>query len=101
MQRGGNTNFRNFLTFYNLENAEIRAKLTSKAAAHYRGVLDGKQMGNQPTAEKGRQIYKEDIPLVDMSAEEIFETAKEKAFYLGSKTKSIGEKGMKKLQEKY
>lgn len=42
MQRGGNTNFRNFLTFYNLENAEIRTKLTSKAAAHYRGVLDGK-----------------------------------------------------------
>lgn len=42
MQRGGNTNFRNFLTFYSLENAEIRAKLTSKAAAHYRGILDGK-----------------------------------------------------------
>lgn len=36
-----------------------------------------------------------------MSPEELFETAKEKAFYLGGKTKSLGEKGIKKLQEKY
>jgi hypothetical protein len=36
-----------------------------------------------------------------MSPEELFESAKEKAFYLGSKTKSLGEKGLKKIQEKY
>lgn len=36
-----------------------------------------------------------------MSPEELFESAKEKALYLGSKTKSLGEKGLKKIQEKY
>lgn len=58
-------------------------------------------MGIQPAPEVGREVYKEEIPLAEMSPEELFESAKEKALYLGSKTKSLGEKGLKKIQEKY
>lgn len=74
MERGGNQSFFHYLEEYELQNADIRTKLTSKAAAYYRGLMDGHEMGAQvqPTYEVGRQVYKEDIPLGDMSPEELF-----------------------------
>lgn len=45
-------------------------------------------------------IVKEDIPLVDMSPAEILESAKDKAFWLGSKTKELGSKGIDKIKGK-
>ncbi len=54
MDKGGNESFTKFLTIYGLQNAELRTKITSKAAAYYRGVLDGKEMGIQPAPEVGR-----------------------------------------------
>lgn len=53
-------------------------------------MLDGKAEGEQPSIEEGRQVAKEEIPLVDMSPEEILESAKDKALWLGSKTKELG-----------
>lgn len=41
------------------------------------------------------------MPISDMKAEEVFETAKEKALWLGGKTKELGKKGVKKVQEKW
>lgn len=57
-------------------------------------------MGEQPAYAQGRTPAKEDIPITEMSAEEMFVTAKEKAAWLGSKTKALGERGLRKVQEK-
>jgi hypothetical protein len=46
-------------------------------------------------------ISREDIPITDMSAEEILDSAKEKAVWLGSKTKEMGQLGIRKVQEKF
>lgn len=37
----------------------------------------------------------------DMSPEEILESAKDKAVWLGGKTKELGQKGIRKVQEKW
>jgi hypothetical protein len=87
MERGGNESFGKFLRSYGLELAEVRVIVTCKAASYYRALLDGKAEGEQPGIEEGRQIAKADIPITDMSPGEILETAKEKALWLGSKTK--------------
>lgn len=57
------------MKFYGLDQEEIRIKITSKAAAYYRSLLDGKAVGNQPSVELGRQVCKENIPLTEMSPE--------------------------------
>lgn len=49
----------------------------------------------------GKEVFKEDIPLSDMSPEELFDSAKEKAVWLGGKTKELGSRGIRKIQEKY
>lgn len=87
MQRGGNESFGKYLRNYGLELAQVRVIVTCKAAAYYRALLDGKAEGQQPGIQSGRQIAKEDIPITDMSPGEMLETAKEKAYWLGSKTK--------------
>jgi predicted transposase YdaD len=70
--------------------ADIRLICTCKASAYYRALLDGKAEGEQPSIEEGRLVAKEEIPLVDMSPEEMLESAKDKAVWLGSKTKELG-----------
>jgi len=54
---------------------------TCKASAYYRALLYGKAEGEQPSIEEGRLVAKEEI-LVDMSPEEILESAKDKALWL-------------------
>jgi len=49
MERGGNEAFANFMKAYDLDQAEIRIKVTSQAAAYYRVMLEGKMIGVQPT----------------------------------------------------
>lgn len=41
------------------------------------------------------------IPLSEMRAEEMLESAKGKALWLGGKTKSLGESGIRKVQQKW
>ena len=86
---------------YGLELADIRIKISCRGSKYYRDMLDGKAMGSQPSLEDGRLVDKEDIPLSDMSPEEILDSAKEKALWLGGKTKELGTKGVKKVQEKW
>ena len=50
--------------------------------------------------EEGRLVAKEEIPLVDMSPQEMLESAKDKAVWLGSKTKELGQKGYVTIKEK-
>lgn len=69
MDRGGNESFGKFLRVYGLELADIRTKVTCRASFYYRGLLDGKDQGEQPSVEEGRLISKENIPLGDMSPE--------------------------------
>ena len=101
MERGGNQSFHNFLQQYGLELADIRLKVSSRASKYYRDMLDGKALGAQPQLEEGKLIAKEDMPISDMKAEEVLETAKEKALWLGGKTKELGKKGVKKVQDKW
>lgn len=64
-------------------------------------MLDGKALGAQPSVEDGRLVDKKEMPLTDMKAEEVLETAKEKALWFGGKTKELGQKGIKKVQDKW
>ena len=101
MEKGGNDSYARFLRQYGLELADIRTKVTCKASTYYRGLLDGKEVGQQPPLEDGRLIDKQTIPLADMNSEEMLETAKEKALWFGNKTKELGQQGVKTVQEKW
>ena len=101
MERGGNQSFSNFLQQYGLQLADIRLKVSSKASKYYKDMLDGKALGAQPSIEDGRLVDKKEMPLTDMKADEVFQSAKEKAFWLGGKTKQLGQKGIKKVQDKW
>jgi hypothetical protein len=48
MERGGNESFAAFMKIYELDQAEIRTKITSQAAAYYRTTLDSGTIGVQP-----------------------------------------------------
>lgn len=98
MEKGGNESFSHFLRIYSLELGDIRVKVTCRASKYYRDMLDGKAIGEQPAVEEGRLINKEGMPLEDMSPEEMLESAKDKALWLGGKTKELGQKGVKKVQ---
>ena len=39
-------------------------------------MLDGKAVGAQPSPEEGKLIDKKEVPLADMKANEVFDTAK-------------------------
>lgn len=41
------------------------------------------------------------IPLSEMRAQEMLESAKGKALWFGGKTKSLGQTGIRKVQEKW
>jgi hypothetical protein len=101
MERGGNQSFSNFLKGYGLEMADIRTKISTRASKYYRELLDGKAQGEQPSFEQGRLPDKENIPLADMNPDEMLETAKEKAVWLGGKTKELGQKGMTTVMQKW
>ena len=60
MEKGGNSNFREFLRIYNLEDLNIHSKYRTGAAKFYRQSLDAKQKGEQPrkrpSEEEGRKV---------------------------------------------
>ena len=101
MEKGGNSSFYQFLDQYGLQEAPPRDKLISKAAKYYRDLLSGKDLGAQPSTTAGRTVHRDDIPLGEMSPEELIYSAREKAVWLGGKSKELGSRGIRKLQEKY
>ena len=101
MERGGNSSFYQYLSQYGLQDAPPRDKLVTKAAKYYRDLLDGKDAGPLPNPLAGKEVYKDDIPIGDMSPEELMSSAKEKAVWLGGKTKELGSRGIRKIQASY
>ena len=49
MEKGGNASFYTYLAEYQLQDAPPREKLITKAAKYYRSLLDGKEIGQQPS----------------------------------------------------